>query len=105
MQRLREDPQLPTVIVIDIYIPGDGDLQGGSRLAKRIREELKLQNTRQTLKLLEIPIVVYSDYANAIDDELSTVREYRRVRRKLETQAVFSFIDKNRIRLKDGERF
>lgn len=89
-QRLREEP-LPTVIVIDIYLPDDGGILGGARLAEHIREGSK------NLKLLETPIIAYSNFAYWIFvQKKATMGSFARVRREMRKRGVYDFIDKNK---------
>jgi CheY-like chemotaxis protein len=94
LRRLEEEP-LPTVIVIDIYIPNDGGLYAGARLARKIREKTKLIAMRQRLKLLEIPIIAYSNYIYWIKQKKTTDEEYAQVQSELHKYGIYDFIDKN----------
>jgi len=92
---------VPDVVVLDIYMPDEGKLDAGYRIAWQIRERLQLPKMRDRLKMLEVPIVAYSNYAYWIDNAENAEekgqreQEYARVRRKLRTLAVYDFIDKN----------
>ena len=90
-RRLREALQLLkgdsfAMVVVDAYLPDDGNLEGGVRLVRNVREELNLP---------EIPMVMYSNFALHIREGRTTRKDYKRVREEMKKYKVPKFIDKN----------
>lgn len=83
LQLLEKEP-LPTVIVLDIYLPEDGKLKGGVQLARKIREKAALK----------VPIIAYSNYAYWIEKKEGE-KEYATIRREMHKIGIYDFIDKN----------
>lgn len=98
---------VPDIIVLDVYMPYEGKLEAGLRIADKLRNRLPLPEMRQRLRMLEVPIIIYSNYAYWIDEaktmDLKTEREreYEHLRKEFEKYSVYTFIDKNMT--KEGE--